>query len=283
MPWGHHAIKVNGKVKALGLFLLALALSAAPVCAQRMSAEAARALVTVHTWPDHSALRAGPLDTASARQLKPVIDEARVRVEQFFGARFQQPVNITLVSDRAAFSAVLKAEWGMPETACWMVATGVADFLVVLSPRVWRQEACEHDPADSQHVRDIITHELVHAYHGQHHPSRDFDFPAADEMGWFIEGLASYASGQLDGPRLASAQDALAANALPARLQDAWSGKYRYGVSGSMVRFIDQRFGRRTLIDLLPMAGNAAVLERLHLSESEFLAAWRQSLRALPP
>ena len=263
--------------------LFALSLTAVPLCAQQMDADAARALVTVHTWPDRSALRAGPLDTASAHLLQPVIDQGRARVEQFFGSPFRQPVTITLVPDRAAFSAVLKAEWGMPETACWMVATGVADFLVVLSPRVWRQEACEHDPADSQHVRDIITHELVHAYHGQHHPSRDFDFPAADEMGWFIEGLATYASGQLDRPRQASAQDALAANALPVRLQDAWSGKYRYGVSGSMVRFIDQRFGRRILIGLLPLASNAALLEALHLSESEFLAAWRESLRVRPP
>ena len=252
--------------RAFRVAAIALALTAAPLCAQQMSAEAASAL-----------------DTATARQLQPVIEQGRARVEQFFGSPFQQPVKITIVSGRAEFSAILKAEWGMPETACWMVATGVADFLVVLSPRVWRQEACEHDPADSQHVRDIITHELVHAYHGQHHPSRDFDFPAADEMGWFIEGLATYASGQLDRPRLASAQDALAANALPARLQDAWSGKYRYGVSGSMVRFIDQRFGRRALIELLPMASNAALLARLHLSESQFLGAWRQSLRALPP
>lgn len=246
----------------LKLTVLLLALSGSPLCAQQMGAD----------------VRAGPLDTATARALRPVIEQARARIEGFFGSPFRDPVTITLVPDRAAFTAVLRETWGVPETACWMVATGVADFLIVLSPRVWREQACEHDPADSQHVRDIITHELVHAYHGQHHPSRDFDFPAAEEMGWFIEGLATYAAGQLDRPRLATAQQALAANALPARLQDAWSGRYRYGVSGSLVRFIDQRFGRRTLISLLPAASNGALLAPLHLTEAELLGAWRESL-----
>jgi hypothetical protein len=32
-----------------------------------------------------------------------------------------------------------------------MVATGVADFVVLLAPERWPTEACEHDATDAQH------------------------------------------------------------------------------------------------------------------------------------
>src|SRR6516165_2607432 len=77
-----------------------------------------------------------------------------------------------------------------------MVASGVADRMVILSPRVWKTQAAEHDPADAEHLRDLIAHELVHVYHGQHNPRPDFD--GMDDSGWFVEGLAVYVSGQLE-------------------------------------------------------------------------------------
>ena len=96
-----------------------------------------------------------------------------------------------------------------------------------------------------------------------------------DDVGWFVEGLAVLVSGQLDAGHAGDPRAAIAANAAPVALASAWSGRYRYGVSGSMVRYIDVTYGRRTLNALLPATSNQQILDRLHLSEAEFLNHWR--------
>ena len=45
-------------------------------------------------------------------------------------------------------------------------------------------------------VQALIAHELVHVYHGQRSPRPDFH--GMDDVGWFVEGLAVLASGQLE-------------------------------------------------------------------------------------
>jgi hypothetical protein len=198
---------------------------------------------------------------------------ARTRIETFFGLPFAAPVGIRLASDRAAFDALLPADWGMANTQCWMVGIGVADWMALLSPAAWPAEACDHDAADARHVQGLITHELVHSFHGQHNPTRDFT--GMDEAGWFVEGLAVYVSGQMDSGHMASAADAIANGAAPDALANAWSGKYRYGVSGSLVAYIDDRFGRAQLTGLLDATSTADILARLGLTEAAFLADWK--------
>src|SRR6187549_856520 len=95
-------------------------------------------------------------------------------VEAFFRGRFPEPVHLKLAASRAEFDAAFPASWGMGRTECWMVAVGVADFLVMLSPTAWQHEACDHDPNQAQEVQRIISHELVHVFHGQRNPTRDF-------------------------------------------------------------------------------------------------------------
>lgn len=196
----------------------------------------------------------------------------RQRIEAFFGERFASPVNVVVASDRASFDRALPAAWGIAPSQCWMVGVGVAESLYLLSPSAWAHDACEHR-GDAAEVQGIVTHELTHSFHGQHNPTRDFT--GMDDAGWFVEGLAVLVSGQLDDAHAGDARAAIAANAAPAALADAWSGRYRYGVSGSMVRFIDVTYGRRTLVTLLPETSNQQILERLHLSEAEFLSRWR--------
>ena len=58
-------------------------------------------------------------------------------------------------------------------------------------------------------------------------------------------------------------------------LAAAWTGKYRYGVSGSLVRFVDRRVGRPGLFAMLGATSDAELLARLGLSEAELLVAWR--------
>ncbi len=200
------------------------------------------------------------------------VANGRHRIETFFGERFEGPVNVIVASNRAAFDHALPAAWGIAPSQCWMVGVGVADSLYLLSPSVWAHEACDHS-GDAVEVEGIITHELTHAFHGQHNPTRDFT--GMDDVGWFVEGLAVLVSGQLDAGHAGDARAAFAANAAPASLAHAWSGRYRYGVCGSMVRFIDVTYGRHELIALLSATNNQQILQSLRLSETELLSRWR--------
>jgi len=219
-----------------------------------------------------------PLDDAEAARLAPLVRAAVARVEAFFGAPFPHPLTLTIHPDRAAFDASFPAEWGLGRTECWMVASGVADEVRLLSPRVWKTEACEHDPADERHVERLLAHELVHVYHGQHNPSPDFvDVTGID---WFAEGLATFASGQLADPELAPAREAIATGAAPATLARAWTGKYRYGVSGSLVAFVDGEIGRARLRGCLEATCPEELLPLVGLTEEELLAGWRAAVLA---
>lgn len=206
---------------------------------------------------------------------------ARAQIERFFGQPFRDPVTITIASDRAAFDAALPSDWGIAPSQCWMVGVGVADNLYLLAPSAWATDACEHNAADAQHVQDIVTHELVHAFHGQHNPSRDFS--EAEGVGWFVEGLAAYVAGQVDRGRSSSAAEAIAVGAAPTSLAEAWSGRYRYGVCGSMAQYIDETYGRAAILALLGATTQQQVLDRLGVSEAEFLSAWRAWVEARAP
>ena len=251
---------------------LIVATCGAPAVAQQVPPDLAPRLVVESLWTGGNTLRFTDADRETSAALRPLLDAGRRAVSAYFGAPFPDPVAVTLAPDRAAFTAVLKAEWGVPETQCWMVGTGVADFLVILSPRVWGAEACEHDPADTQHVQDIVTHELTHVYHGQRNPTRDFD--GADEVGWFVEGLAVLVAGQLGRGRLSDPREAVRASAVPARLSDAWSGRYRYGVSGSLVSYIEVTWERAAVRDLLAVTTQAQLLTRLGVTEQQLLDRW---------
>jgi hypothetical protein len=218
-------------------------------------------------------LHFAPEDSEIAPELGRVLDEGRARIEAFFGEPFAEPVRVDVLGDREAFTAWFPAEWGMGETACWMVATGVADGMAVLSPRVWRTDACEHDPDDATHVRDLLVHELVHVYHARHNPTRDFT--GAEGIGWFLEGLATYASGQLDTGHRDRAREAVERGAVPKRLEEAWSGPYRYGVSGTLVEYLDRTFGREALVEMLAFTGEEELLAFVGVTEDELLAAWK--------
>jgi hypothetical protein len=234
--------------------------------------------------PDAGALLAGPAkqlwtitssepDREQAAVLDSCLRSSQRRIEDFFGHPFEKSFNVEVFGDRSEFDAYFKQRWQLPKTEPWMVALGVADKLAILTPRVWRKQAVEHDPRDSTHFQELVAHELVHVYHGQHNPSGDFE--GMDGLGWFVEGLAVYVSGQLEHGHKDAARNAIVKGKAPTQLAKAWSGTYRYGVSGSMVRFIDKRYGRSTLWQLLPETKPERLLEHLKLSEKDFLRAWR--------
>lgn len=204
------------------------------------------------------------------------IAKGREVVETFFGAKFPREFTITIAKDRKEFDAYLAKEYGWPESQCWMVATGVAKGLAMLDPAKWKTDACEHDGTNESHVQGIVTHELVHVFHGQKNETGDFT--GMDDLGWFVEGLAVHVSGQLDAEHRGKDREAIEKGAAPKDLKTAWSGRWRYAVCGSLVRYLDEKHGRAKLIELL----GATTPERFHAmlgaSEKELLDGWKKWL-----
>jgi hypothetical protein len=91
-----------------------------------------------------------------------------------------------------------------------------------------------------------------------------------------------YVSGQLEQWHRTAARDALKAGKAPTRLADAWSGRYRYGVSGSMVKFVDKRYGREVIKKLLRVVSNEQALKLLKTTERKFLEAWTAYIGTQP-
>jgi hypothetical protein len=99
-----------------------------------------------------------------------------------------------------------------------------------------------------------------------------------DDLGWFVEGLAVIASGQLDREHKDKDIEALAKNAGPKELATAWSGRYRYAVCGSLVRYVDETLGRKKTIALLAATTSREIPEILDSDEAALLAAWRNAV-----
>jgi hypothetical protein len=197
---------------------------------------------SISTTPPDSSLR--PAIAAHLRNATFTIREA-------FGRPLPQPCPVYVFPSRASLDRQWQQAWEdlSFHSECWMVASGVAARLDILSPRVWKTEACEHDPEDSTALRALITHEMVHVFHGQYNPRPDF--AGMDSLSWFIEGLATYISGQLTDDRMQRVRQLMAAGKGPERLSEFWTGEARYGNAGSLVRLIDRSYGRETIVPSL--------------------------------
>lgn len=220
-------------------------------------------------------LHCAPADSAA---LLPCLSDGARAVEQFFGHPFPRKFDVYVFPDRAALDKQWRQDWGDStfQSACWMVASGVAHRLDILSPRAWKEEACEHKAEDTVALRKLLQHELAHVYHGQHNPKPDF--AGMDEMGWWIEGIAVYASGQLDSARLGGVRDLLARKATPEHLQQFWSGKNKYGLAGSLSACLDALGGRQVLYQLLACTSTEQALALLRTDEPALLSLWRKQL-----
>lgn len=197
-------------------------------------------------------------------------------VEQFFGHPFPRQFDVYVFPNRAALDIQWQQDWGDStfQSSCWMVASGVAHRFDILSPRAWQEEACEHKMGDTVALSKLLQHELVHVFHGQHNPKPDF--AGMDEMGWWIEGIAVYASGQLDEARLAGVRELINKDAAPQVLSKFWSGKHKYGLAGSVAAWLDKANGRATLFQLLACTDTNQALKTLQADEAATLAAWRK-------
>jgi len=154
-----------------------------------------------------------------------------------------------------------------------MVASGVAKRLDVLSPQRWKQEACEHNGNDSVEIQQIITHELTHVFHAQYCINHTFD--GMDDLAWLLEGVATYVSGQLTDEKIKSVKEQIAAGRSPETLADFWKGKVRYQQAGSLMMYIDQKYGREKLFALLSLTSLHEMMKTLNTTEKELIAAWK--------
>lgn len=219
-------------------------------------------------------------DTSYKKEYKYLINKGVNSVEYFFNVPFMSNFEVFIHPGRASIDRQWADDWKIPgfRSECWMVASGVAGRLDMISPFSWKSEACEHDPGDSVATQRLIAHELFHVFHGQINISDDFsDLTGLD---WFVEGLATYASGQCDSLRLEEVKQALIRGEIPASLDSFWTGKIKYGLSGSVVMFIDKKYGRNKLRDLLIFKSKSDLLKNLQISEEELLGKWKSFILA---
>lgn len=210
-----------------------------------------------------------------------LVENGLLSVKNFFNSSYNKQFDVYIHPNRHSLDSSWQKDWNMPDfkSECWMVASGVASKVDMISPRLWDKEACEHTYAETKKTQQLITHELVHVYHGQINVSPDFsDIEGID---WFVEGLATYASGQCDSSRISEIKKAIADNKIPNGLNNFWTGKLKYGLSGSVVMFIDNKYGRAKLIELLAFNKKTDLLSTLKTTESELLDEWKKYIHEL--
>ncbi len=215
-------------------------------------------------------------DQTNKKEYNAFLEKGIKDVKKFFEIPFKKPFNVYVHPKRTSLDTTWQKDFKIPgfRSECWMVASGVADKLDLLSFSVWDKEACEHIYSETGKTQKLITHELVHVFHGQQNASPDFS--DADNIDWFVEGLATYASGQCDTVRMNEVKKAVAGNRIPKTLDHFWTGKLKYGLSGSVVKYIDETYGRKKLASLLKFNKKAEILKEITCSEEELLEKWRE-------
>ena len=218
-------------------------------------------------------------DIKNANEYKKLIDNGMNNAIKFFDSPYKNGLDVFVHPSRQSLDSTWQKDWKMPtfQSECWMVASGVSKRLDMISPKLWDTESCEHKYAESEKTQQIITHELIHVYHGQLNFSEDFS--NTDGIDWFVEGLATYASGQCDESRLAEVKKAITDNKIPTNLDKFWTGKIKYGLSGSVVMYIDKKYGRKKLIELLPFNKKSEIFMALETNEKDFLKAWKSFIQ----
>ena len=193
----------------------------------------------------------------------------------FFGAAPLQPFTIAIYPDRSTLTDHWRAAWQAPafQPQCWLIAAAWAVELDLLSPRAWSRDACGHDAGNQTHIRNVLAHEVVHVMHAQlgQHPNLN----SLLDVQWFFEGLAVYVSGMLDVDYAGIVPAKLSAGFAPRTFAEVWADPGNYPVSGSIVRYMDRRFGRAAVRGLLDARSTATILSRLGISEADLLSGWR--------
>ena len=76
-------------------------------------------------------------------------------------------------------------------------------------------------------------------------------------------------------------KSAIVSNNIPNSLNEFWTGKLRYGLSATVVMYIDKKYGRDKLMELLNYNDIKDILNSLNVTESEILSEWRNFLKEI--
>jgi hypothetical protein len=214
-------------------------------------------------------------DSIQAGDMTSMIETGRNQVSHFFKKNYPNFFSVYVFPGRDLLNKQWQNDWNMPgfRSECWMVASGIATRLDLLSPLAWGTEACDHNGKDKLEVQQIITHELVHVFHAQKNPKPDFE--GMDDLSWLVEGLAVLASGQLSPEKIEAVKKQISSGNAPVKLVDFWKGALRYQQAGSLVRFIQQKYGQKKLVSLLPLTTPGEVLKSLSISETDLIQEWK--------
>lgn len=221
------------------------------------------------------------MDNSNKKEYKKLVENGMKSVKRFFHSSYKNEFNVFIHPNRQSLDSVWQKDWNMPafKSECWMVASGVASKLDMISPKLWDKQSCEHIYSETTHTQQLVTHELVHVYHGQLNFSPDFS--NTEGIDWFVEGLAAFASGQCDASRMAEVKKAIFENKIPKKLDEFWTGNIKYGLSGSVVLYIDHKYGRDKLKELLPLNKKSEILSTLKTTETELLNEWQKYIQDL--
>lgn len=266
-----NSLKIKGKPTLLAIFLLIISSISWTVYDPGWKAAKKEKYTLYYT----------SADDANEKEYTRLLNSGAKAVERFFDNKFKSKFSIYIHPGRQSLDSTWQTDWKMPafKSECWMVASGVAERLDMISPKTWDKTACEHTYSETVKTQQLITHEMVHVFHGQLNVSPDFS--NTEGIDWFVEGLATFASGQCDPERIAEVKKAVADKKKPSTLDKFWTGKLRYGLSGTVVMYIESKYGRTRLKELLPLNKKSGILQSLNISEAELLANWADYIMKL--
>jgi hypothetical protein len=259
----------------INLFLIILTLSAINIFGQS-STPAKKDTVIWDTVPfGKYILHYTDSDAGNFMLIKNYLDNGVTTVEKFFSKKYSKVFNVYVFPNRNSIDKQWSKAWNMAgfQSKCWIVASGVGERLDLLTPSVWKTEACDHDPSNRPEAQNLITHELVHVFQGQLNPH--LDFSGMDDIEWFVEGLAVFVSGQLTKDRIDRAVKAIKKGKYPQKLQNASNGDNKCGITGLMVSYIAYKYGKEKLYALLPIDYQNGIMNSLNTNENDFINNWR--------
>ncbi|MBN1301868.1 MAG: hypothetical protein JW995_11695 [Melioribacteraceae bacterium] len=215
-------------------------------------------------------------DSSDISMFLAYFDNTHETITNYFNRQFLTKFDVYIHPNRASLDLEWSANWNIPgfKSQCWMVGSGVADQFDLLSPLAWNKEACEHNPNDITEIQRLITHEMMHVYHGQ--INLDHFFGNMQPMAWFIEGVAILVAGQLNEDRMQEVIKIINEDRYPRSLVKFWEGNARYALSGSVVKYILDKYGKDILLSLLEVQSNDELLAELDLTEQDLIKKWTQ-------
>lgn len=214
----------------------------------------------------------------AVNQIRKYVASGLKQCTRSLNREFTGQVDVYLFPSRKMLDQQWQSAWNMPSfvSECWMVGSGVQSRLDLLSPSVWDSFACEHDPKNESEIKRLVHHELVHILHSDYNLSPSFE--DINNIDWFVEGLATFISGQLDSERLIRTIKYVRETDGPNELSMLWKGNNRYGLAGSMIAYIDAKYGREMLSELMRYNDVNDILDKLEVTEEDLISRWKEAL-----